>query len=180
MWAALIKQYWRVSLFKETPANTPYSPFLLGVVTILFFLLIMTQWQLVDYEKEFVFRVNLFSGLSLVASYLVYTYLLLQVFNLASRMVQTMTCIFAGHIIVHLFAFPLIVMALTLVHGKMPQILAMMITFAYLFLTLLLTAWQFMLSAYLYKEALQIGYLSAILASVGLLAVNILTVSFWR
>ncbi len=146
----------------------------------LFCLLIMAQWQLVDYEKQFKFDANLFGSLSLVVSYVVYTYLLLKVFNLASRAVQTMTCIFAGHIIIHLLAFPLILMALLLVSGSISQGLATIMTIIYLLLTLILTAWQFMLSAYVYKEALQVNYLPAILASIGLLAANILVVSFWR
>ncbi len=38
MWVALNKRYWQVSVFKETPANTPYSPLLLGTIAFCFYI----------------------------------------------------------------------------------------------------------------------------------------------
>ena len=49
----------------------------------------------------------------------------------------------------------------------------------YLILTLVLTVWKFLITAHIYKHALEVDNLASILASVGLLACNILTVSFW-
>ena len=41
MWIFILKQYWRVTVFKETPANTPYSVLASGVAALIYFLIII-------------------------------------------------------------------------------------------------------------------------------------------
>lgn len=180
MWIALIKRYWQVSLLKETPANTPYSVFLLGVMVLFFLLLIVMQWMIADFEHVFTFSRSIVAGAALLLSYAIYTYALLLVFRVANRMVQTLTCLLAGNSIVHLFAFPLLLMTPWLMQANAVEPLALLIGIFYLVSTLILTIWQFMVTVHIYKHALMIDYLPAVLASFGLLACNILIVSFWR
>ena len=180
MWAILIKRYWRVSVFKETPANTPYSLLLLGLTALFFFLLIVLQWMIADVEQVFTLATSLVASSALLASYALYTLALLLAFRVSSRTVQTLTCLLAGHLIIHLFAFPLLLVTPWLVDTHIIQPWALLVGVFYLILTLILTILQFMLTVYIYKHALAIDYLPAILASFGLLACNILIVSFWR
>jgi hypothetical protein len=180
MWAKLIQRYWQVSIFKETPANTPYSLLLLGLTAIFFFLLIVLQWMIADVEQVFTFRTSLFAGSALLVSYGLYTAALLFAFHVSSRLVQTLTCLLAGHTIVHLFAFPLLLVTPWLADATIIQPLALIVGVVYLMLTLGLTVWQFMVTIHIYKHALAINYLPAVLASLGLLGSNILIVSFWR
>lgn len=180
MWFRLIKQYWQVSLFKETPANTPYSPFLLGVTVLFFFLLVVVQWLIADVGALYALTSALLSAGTLVASYALYTLLLLALFGMANRTVQTLTCLLACHAIVHVFALPLLLMTPLLLGSTLAEPLALFISIVYLFLTLGLTVWQFMVTVYIYKHALEKDYLPAILAGLGLLACSILIVSLWR
>ncbi len=180
MWTALIKQYWQVSLLKETPENTPYSPALLIGIASVFFCLVAFQWVIVDVEKQFSLPITLLASLSLVASYALYSYALLSAFHLSNRIIQTLTCLLAGHTIIHLLAFPLLLTVSFLVVGDIPHPAKIVVGSVYLLLTLFLTVWQFVLTAYIYKQALSTDYPRALLASVGLLAANILIVSFWR
>ena len=180
MWAALIKQYWHVSLFKETPANTPYSLVLLGIIAGFFFLLLVMQWLIADLDQLFTLTMSLLAGISLLSCYGLYTFALLAAFRVPNRTVQTLTCLLAGHIIVHLFALPLLLMTPWLADANTTQTLALLVGFVYLILTLILTVWQFMVTIHIYKHALGIDYLPAVLASFGLMACNILIVSFWR
>ncbi len=180
MWAALIKRYWQVSIFKETPANTPYSLLLLGLAALFFFLLIVLQWMIADVEQLFTLSTSLSAGSVLLASYGLYTLALLLAFRVSSRIVQTLTCLLVGHTIVHLFAFPLLLVTPWLAEANIVQPLALLVGIVYLILTLILTVWQFMVTVHIYKHALAIDYLPAVLASFGLLACNILIVSFWR
>lgn len=179
MWAALINRYWQVSIFKETPANTPYSPFLLGAIAFCFYVLIVLQWMIADVEGVFTLTTSLLAAGVLLASYGLYTLALLLPFRLRGRLVQTLTCLLAGHTIVHLFALPLLVITPWLADTKMAQPLALFVGVIYLILTLILTVWQFMVTVHIYKHALAIDYFPAVLASLGLLASNILVVSFW-
>ncbi|HAU0988979.1 TPA: hypothetical protein JBH71_14245, partial [Legionella pneumophila] len=41
----LFSYYWRLSLLKETPENSPYSVFLLVVMCILFSIIMLIQWN---------------------------------------------------------------------------------------------------------------------------------------
>lgn len=50
----------------------------------------------------------------------------------------------------------------------------------YLFITLGLSIWQFVITAHIYKFALGTTPVKSVLAAFGLVAVNILTISFWR
>ena len=179
MWASLIKRYWDVTLFKETPENTPYSFFLLGLFAFIYYLLVVMQWAIADIEKYFTPTTSLLAGASLILSYGLYTLILLSAFHVSNRLVQTLTCLLAGHTLVHLIAFPMLLVAPWLAEAKLPQSLAVLVGVVYLVLTLMLTIWQFMVSVHIYKHALAINYLPAVLASFGLLASNILVVSFW-
>lgn len=180
MWVALIKRYWQVSIFKETPANTPYSILLLGMIAVIFFLLIELQWIIADVDQVFSLNISLLAAIALLASYAIYTIALLLAFKKKARIVQTLGCILAGHTVVHLFAFPLLLVTPWLVGTTMYEPLALLVGVLYLILTLILTLWQFMVTVHIYKHALEVDYLPAVLASFGLLASNILIVSFWR
>lgn len=181
MWAALIKRYWQVSILRETPDNTPYSKLLMGIITLFFFFLIILQWMIADVEQVFTSSsVSILAGASLLASYAVYTFLLLLAFRVSNRFVQTFTSLLASHAIVHLFAFPLLLVTPWLLEANAIQPLALMVGIVYLILTLVLTIWQFMVTVHIYKHALMIEYMPAVLASIGLIACNILVVSLWR
>ncbi len=180
MWTAIIKRYWQVALFRETPANTPYSLLLLGTVVFFYYSLVVTQWALADVDQFFTLGTSLLAGGSLIISYALYTYFLLKASRVSSRFIQTLTCLVAGHAIVHVVAFPLLIIAPLLAETKIAQPLALLIGVVYLILTLILTVWQFMVTVHIYKHALEIDYFPAVLASIGLLAFNILIVSFWR
>ncbi len=180
MWAGLIKRYWQVSVFKETPANTPYSFLLLGFISFFFFLLIVVQWMIADTDNQLTLNMSLLAAGALLASYGLYTAALLFAYRMPSRIVQTLTCLLSGHTIVHLFAFPLLLVTPWLVDTTIIQPLGLFIGVMYLILTLMLTIWQFMVTVHIYKHALGVDSLPAVLASLGLLACNILIVSFWR
>jgi len=143
-------------------------------------MLIVVQWFITDIKQEITLGVALVAAAALVMSYIGYTYALLTVCRQRYRVIQTLTCLLAAHIIVHIWALPLLLVVPLLATQPVPQPMGSLFGILYLILTLMLTVWQFMLSAYIYKKALEIDYLPAILASLGLLATNILIVSFWR
>ncbi len=179
MWFALIKQYWNVSLLREKPENTPYSPLLACIVSLVFFVLIILQWMITDISQKLTFGAALLIAGSLILSYVLYTWVLLLLFRLRSRFLQTLSCLLAGHTVVHLVSFPLLLIMPLFLNVHLSPIIGPFIGILYLVLTLILAIWQFMVSAYIYKHALTVSWLAAILAGFGLLASNILTISFW-
>ena len=180
MWFALIKQYWNVSLLRQEPENTPYSTLLLSIAGVIFFALIVMQWMISDINHQLTLGVAVLIVSSLIFSYVVYTWILLSLCRLTVRFVQTMTCLLAGHTVVHLVAFPLLLIMPILLGVKSATLMDSIVGILYLILTLALAIWQFMVSTYIFKHALSAPWFSAVLASFGLLACNILTISFWR
>ena len=179
MWFILIKQYWNISLLREKPENTPYSPFLSCIVSLVFFAVIILQWMITDISQKLTFGVSFLIAGSLILSYVLYTWVLLFLFRLPSHFLQTLTCLLAGHTVVHLIAFPLLLIMPLFLNEHISPIIGPFVGFLYLVLTLILAIWQFIVSAYIYKHALAVSWLAAILAGFGLLACNILTISFW-
>ncbi|MBL7478992.1 hypothetical protein [Legionella bononiensis] len=180
MLASLFLVYWKLIRFQETPDNTPYSHFLLGI-SILFLTLVMTlQWRFSEFEFSDDLLLTTLIAVSLVFSFVLYTYAILYFRGLGSRWVQTVTCLCTSHAIIHLLASPLFLVDPYLEHTSLKNPLVLFIAVIYLFVTLGLSVWQFVITAYIYKSAMDSTNVQSVLAAFGLIAVNVLTVSFWR
>lgn len=176
----LFYTYWKVTVFQETPDNTPYSHFLMGLSTLLFIILMMIQWNFSDVEFSDDLSIITLTAASLILSFIIYTYGILFFRGFASRWVQTTTCLFFTHIIIHLLATPLFILDPYLSQANLKNPLLLFVGVIYLFITLGLSVWQFVVTAHIYKYALNTTAIQSVLAAFGLIAVNILTVSFWR
>lgn len=180
MWELLLKRYWQVAMLKGSPENTPYSPLLTIIAALAFFFIIFCQWYFSNLKQQFDLGQSLLAGFTLVCSYFLFTFLLLKLSRKAFRFAQVVTSLLLAHTIVHLFAFPLLLLAPILISSHLNAALALLLAIIYLSLTLVLTIWQFLITMHIYKLALEVDYITAFLATVGLLACNILTVSFWQ
>jgi hypothetical protein len=147
----------------------------------LFYLVVVTQWSMVEAKVPLTLTKILSAGLLLIFSYSFYTFITLTIRNLQSRFVQTLTCLFATHTIIHIFAYPLLAVTPLLIDGEaIPQAFDFIFMFVYLLLTIIVTVWQLMVTVHIYKAALKVDNLPAILATIGLFAANILIVSIIR
>jgi hypothetical protein len=180
MVSALIKQYWNVALLKHSPENTPYSVGLLWAFALLFYLVVISQWSMVQINQPTELPTVVFSALMLCFSYALYNYILLLVFKLKPRFVQTLTCMFATHTIIHIMSYPLLAATPYLATGASKGPIAFMFMSVYLLMTILLTAWQLMVTVFIYKQSLNLDNLAAILATIGMFATNIIVVSVVR
>lgn len=176
----LIQRYWRLAVFADTPEHTPYSPMLMAFAALMFSILIILQWQLGEPKALFSFYTSIFAAISLILSYWIYSYVLLKIHRHTGRLIQTLTCLWFCHFIIHLIALPLFLLAPFLASADMKNPIYLMIGVLYLFVTLGLSIWQFLITAHIYRFALNISSFQSLLASIGLLALNILTVSLWR
>jgi hypothetical protein len=145
-----------------------------------FILIIMCQWYVSDVELNARLSLSFLMALSLMTSFAVYTYIVLALRHLSARLVQTVTCILFSQSIVHAFVIPLFFgdTILSQVNVKNPFLL--FISVIYLFISIGLTVWQFVISAHIYKYALNTSPIQSGLIAFGLMAVNILTISLWQ
>lgn len=178
MWT-IIRQYWRVTIFKESPANTPYSLLLLILAYCFYVVMIVLQWQKTGVETQSDSLIGLTAAL-LVFSYLAYTALLLWVVKKGRRIIQTTTTMIVSHLIILIINYLLLLISPTLTEADMINPLMRLLLMLYIVKTLILVAWQFLVAAFIYKQALETDYFTAMLASVGLLAANILTIILWK
>ncbi|STX51914.1 Uncharacterised protein [Legionella busanensis] len=180
MWGSLLKRYWQVIILKETPANTPHSFFLLGLVTLIYLTILVTQWTIADVKGTYSLTNSIFTGMSLLLSFGVYTKIILYLYKKGNRFAQTVTSLLMVNLIIHCLAFPLLFMTSYLLQADFKQTNMLLFTFIYIICTLILSIWQFIAITHVYRCALELSFFPAMLVSVGLLATNILTVSIWR
>lgn len=174
MWNTLLKCYWQVAVFKESPANTPYSLLLLVISSFCYFILTLFQWETAELPKQFSFNFIILLCLGLLFVYFAYTFLILQIAGKINRAVQTLTTLFATHFIIHAIAFPLIVLAPQLVGLDSESNVNASLALGYVFITLSLTIWQFLITAFIYRQALELDFFSSLFVSFGLSICNIL------
>ncbi|WP_392537361.1 hypothetical protein [Legionella sp. 227] len=174
----IFDRYWDICLLKDSPENTPYSVTRMVLSGVLLALLMTLEWNYSYFNSSEDMVNNLFISVCLVISYIIYTYLILYFKGLTSRLIQTVTSLYCINIIIHILVIPLLILApyLSLIHLRHPLFLFMGIV--YLFLSLGLSVWQFVITAHIYKYALSTTAIQSVLAAFGLIAVNILTVSF--
>lgn len=176
----LIFYYWRVTSLKESPENTPYSYALLAIASVLLALILTLQWHMISVPADYV--MELVIALSLVCSFIGYTAFVLWSRGFSCRIVQTVTSLLMAHSFIHFLATPLLLFEPYLMqeHVNLKNPLFLLIAVVYLFITLGLFIWQFVVTAHIYKFALSTTPIHSVVAALGLLAVNVLTLSLWR
>ncbi len=176
-----LKAYWTLCLFKNSPENTPYSLSLTFALGLLFYFVMISQWLMVKGEVPLGFKQMVMAGLSLAMTYAAYTFVILKVYRLQFRFLQTLASLFATHAWVHICAYPLLLLTPFLgEQNALPGLLGLFMMLIYLTVTLGLTGWQLVITVYIYKKALEVDNILAIFVTMGLFALNILVVSLLR
>lgn len=177
MLTRVLDRYWDICLLKESPENTPYSITRMFLSGILLALIMVIEWNFSTFTSSADVGSNLFIATCLILSYVIYTYIVLYLRGYTSRLVQTITTLFYISIIIHIMVAPLLLISpyLSQIHLKNPLLL--FVGVLYLFLSIGLSVWQFVITAHIYKHALSTTSIQSVLVAFGLIAVNILTVS---
>jgi hypothetical protein len=176
----IFSYYWQICLLRTSPEQTPESRVLLNLIIFIFAFVLFIQWQFSDVVFSDDILITFMAVISIILSFIIYTYGALYFRGHLSRLVQTLTCIFSAHLIIHILACPLLILDPYLLHANLKNPLILFIGVLYLFTSLGLSVWKFVITAHIFKYALSTSAIQSVLAAFGLLAVNILTVSFWR
>ncbi|WP_058534925.1 hypothetical protein [Legionella saoudiensis] len=173
----VLGRYWNICLLKESPENTPYSIIRVFLSAIILAVIMVIEWNYSYYNSSGDLGWLLIIATCLLLSYAIYTYAVLFLKGFTSRLVQTLTALFYTSIIIHILVAPLVFFApyLSHIHIKTPILLFLGVL--YLFMSIGLSVWQFVITAHIYKYALSISPIQSVLTAFGLMAVNILTVS---
>ncbi|KTD59848.1 hypothetical protein Lsai_0492 [Legionella sainthelensi] len=177
MFHLIFDRYWDICLLKESPENTSYSISRMVLSGFFLALLIMIEWDLTSFKSSDDVVSSALISIFLIFSDVIYTYLVLSFKGFAARLVQVVTSLFVINIIIHLLVLPLLLIAPYLSQFHLRTPLFLFLGIIYLFLSLGLSVWQFVITANIYKFALNVTMIQAVLTAFGLVAVNILTVS---
>lgn len=157
----LAKKVSNILLFKQSPADLPYSFTLLGVGCLVYtFALIASYPHYISFVRPLVF----------VVLWISYTYLLLLMSSFRNRFIQTMSCFFWIALIFQFFKILIIkltwfLMSLLLTPGY--AFLSKKILFIPMAFTMLILLWELSVIFYIYKQALVKSHVAA-LATIGL------------
>lgn len=148
----LLQAFWQMVLLRNSPATLPYSPFLLGLALVLH-LLVGIGGAFINLPAVEAVRYGVFATLLLAG----FSVLLLTLYGLRSRLVQTMTAMAGCEVLIGLASVPL---SIWLQNGDkanmgLPALLA-----------LLLVGWYVAVVAHIWRHALgvtkSLGFLFAI------------------
>lgn len=173
----IFDRYWQICLLRESPENTPYSIIRLFVSGLILVLILVLEWSFSHYNNADL-GTNIILASGLLFSYFFYSYAILFLKNHVPRLVQTVTALYYTSIIIHLFVAPLVYVAPYLSQAHLMSPLLLIIAITYLCVSLGLSIWQFIIVAHIYKNALNVSGVQSAMAAIGLMAVNILTLSF--
>lgn len=176
MWKQLINTYGRILLLRAPPESAPYSRALFILAILLYVLVLVLQWIFAGMLRSFSLLDFLFMSLSLLAGMFVYTWLLLKIKGYPNRFVQTCTALLFIFIYIHTLALPLALMVPQVTNNSSSYLL----TLLYLPVTLILSLWQLFANIHVYKFSLEIDGWQAAVIGLGLLAVNVLTLTLWH
>lgn len=174
MWQQIIQHYWRVTIMRDTPANTPYSPLMLAVASLLFLLIVGVQRALAVKGADL--ANSLAGGVLILFSYYLYTYVVLYISAKKNRFLQTLSCLLFSYLIIHLLAFPLIMITQFLV-GQENSLIAVYVLMILFLCALILAVWQFLVTASIFRHALDLSFFQGIMVCLGLVGFSIIILS---
>lgn len=174
-----IQPYWHLVLLKNNPEDTSYSPALCTLGLLSLVLVLTGQWRFSNFDFSNDLLLVFCVALSLVFSIMVYTGVLLFLRGLKARWIQTLSSLSYTQSIIHLLSMPLLLLEPYVSALEMRNSWSLFIGIAYLLLVFLLSLWQFVVTSHIYKHALGATSIQGVLAAFGLMAANILTLSFW-
>ncbi|USQ12558.1 hypothetical protein J2N86_07430 [Legionella lytica] len=173
----VLGRYWNICLLKESPENTPYSIIRVFLSGIVLAIIMVIEWNYSYYDSSGDLGWLLTIATCLLFSYVIYTYAVLFLKGFTPRLVQTVTALFYTSIIIHILVAPLVFFGPYLAHIHIKNPVLLFLGVIYLFMSIGLSVWQFVITAHIYKYALSITAVQSVIAAFGLIAVNILTVS---
>lgn len=174
MWYQIVQNYWRVTVMRDTPANTPYSPTMLALASFLFLLIVSVQRALAVKDADL--ASSLAGGIIILFSYYLYTYVVLRMSAKKNRFVQTLSCLLFSYLIIHLMAFPLIIITQYLV-GQENSLVVVYILMILFLCALFLAIWQFLVTASIFRHALDLSFFQGIMVCLGLVGFSIVILS---
>lgn len=177
MFLAILKIYWKICLFKKGPQDSPYSKIIAWMGALALIALLLLQLKIADLEQALSIGSMVIRAVALVAGIGIYTAGVLWLTGFSNRILQAVSSLFFTQIIVHSFAFPLILFAPDAGAEQLGQARFAFIAMIYLVFVIFLNVWQLMINSYIYQQALSKRFGVGLLVSFGLLAFNLLLIN---
>lgn len=159
---ARIKPFLELCLLRRGPQDVAFSPSVLALALLLYVLVGLISWGIVD---GFAWAlVKVFVSLSLVV---IYTQLVLRIAGHGERFAQSMTAIAASGVVFGLLALPSLIGIQRALETKQPLGLELLVNWVLVF-------WELTVLGHIYRHALSLNRLSlGVLVALGLLIMDV-------
>ena len=166
----LLALLWSVCRLRAGPANVPYSPFHLSIVIIANVVVACYQftWQS-DMAK------SLLQAILVTAISVIFTYSVLAVKGFQNRFAQTTTTLIGTNVIINALVIPLLLLQPFLLQQGLPTTMLLgFLHVIYLFTIIMMNVWLIMIMVHIYRVALEVSPVIALLVTIALLGTDIL------
>jgi hypothetical protein len=167
----LIVCIWQICLLQKGPQDLPYSP---SLFLTAFLANALLGWY------QFTHRLGLlealFNVIVFVLILLAFTYLVLFLKNKVTRFMQTLTALMTTSVVINLIILPFLLLAPALL-GTEPGAAQISIVWFYTLLIITMNIWSLLITAHIYRHALDVNMAVGILVTLGLFACNLLAFS---
>lgn len=170
---SLIKLFWSICCLKATPKDVPYS---------VEFLLVLVSFNLLLGFVGFSFAVPWLQAFSQAViatlSTSLYTYFVLSLKKLGSRFVQTYSALVGVSVIINFILLPIVILQFYLHPTFAGDILTPLAKMS-LIMAIIVNLWVISIMTHIYRHALNLNKLAALLVTLGGLSLNVLTFNVW-
>ena len=163
-----MKLFWRICCLKAGPGDVPYSLRLLALALLVSSLL---GWYQLSFRSPMFDA--LWQAIFLLGVTVSFTFVVLAMRDNVERFVQTLTALIACGVIIHLTALPLLELQPFLLANNLPIFVSGLLSLISLLIILLINVWTVLVNAHIYRQALNVNRMMALLVTFALIAVNI-------
>lgn len=174
---AVLKTYWQLCFFKRGPQDTPHSRVMTVIACCLLIMLLLTQLFIIDVNHKISFDIAFIRALLLIFGISLYTFLILQLVKHRNRVIQTINSLLFAQIIVHVIAFPLLLITPEFTLDQTVLVSDKLLAMVYFLILIFLNVWHLMINAHIFMQALSKTFGVGLLVSFGLLAFVLLVVN---
>ena len=168
----MMKLFWKICCLRAGPQQVPYSIALLAIAILLSCIL---GWYQLSFRSSVADA--LWQALLMLGTTVLFTFIILYFRKSTERFIQTITALIACGVVIHATALPLHLLQPYLLQTPLPKTVAMLLSLISLIFILVINVWNLLVNAHIFRHALNVSQIAALLVTLGLIGFNILIFS---
>lgn len=165
----IVRLCWDLCLLRKGPQDFPYS-----IVLFVFVLLINALISFLLLVWQYTLRNSLLQIALMLLLTTAFTQVVLRLKNKETRFIQTTTALFASSTVISLLAFPLWLFQFYFLKDAEQNLLNALLGLIFLAVFIGLNIWVLIVTAHIFKSALEIPFFAGLLVTFGFVGIHVL------